>query len=324
MASAERKLVALNIDGMSCASCVSSVKSALEAVSGVQKADVNLSTEQAHVLCARSPAAGGDVEVGFGTLVSDNALCSAVESVGFGASVFSVELLRSSTAPVSGGQVVLALEGLTCASCVATVSSALLALDCVNDVSVNLSTETATVMVSPGLALGDECVSRLVSAVEVLGFGAHELSRTPLQRPHPAKLHEAYESAQEQRSRLLDRHDDDGTTDAAASVESLGDRQAANVARWRNRCVTAGIFAVPNLVVTMLLPLVARDVHTVLMRSAFGVQGLSWMAVIGAVLASPVQFGSAIPFYRKAYKAACNKVFGMDFLVVVGTSGEYK
>ncbi len=307
------KHVVLNIEGMTCASCVSAVSSALSSVDGVLQADVNLTTEQAHVQCTFCRAQ--DVEKG-PCLVQDEALCAAVEAIGFGADVHSSVLLQRP----GRGQVVLTIEGMTCASCVAAVASALQAQPGVADASVNLSTETANVDVASGTAVDDALVASLVSAVELIGFGAQEQKRSS--GDSAAQQEEHFDTQQEQHARLLGGETAEGSS-AQASVDSLQARQLATVAQWRKRCIIAGIFAVPNLFITMLLPMTIHSVHMALMQPAFGVPGLSWMAVVGAALATPVQFGCAIPFYKKAYKAAVNGMFGMDFLVVVGTTGEF-
>lgn len=65
----------LDIQGMSCASCVLRVEKALESVEGVTKAEVNLATERARIFHS------GDVPV--------DRLTDAVKSVGYGASLHS-------------------------------------------------------------------------------------------------------------------------------------------------------------------------------------------------------------------------------------------
>lgn len=65
----------LDIQGMSCASCVLRVEKALEGVQGVTKAEVNLATERARVF--------------YNQEIPDDQLTAAVKSVGYGASVHS-------------------------------------------------------------------------------------------------------------------------------------------------------------------------------------------------------------------------------------------
>src|SRR5690606_14990166 len=78
----------LNIEGMTCASCVARVEKALKKVDQVLEAQVNLATEKAHVV-ALSPLASSK-------------LTQAVQKAGFDIQTDRIEL---------------AIEGMTCASC---------------------------------------------------------------------------------------------------------------------------------------------------------------------------------------------------------------
>ena len=67
--SAKNTEVQLSIEGMTCASCVRHVEKALQSVSGVEKASVNLATERAAVVA--------------GNTVSLESLIAAVEGAGY-------------------------------------------------------------------------------------------------------------------------------------------------------------------------------------------------------------------------------------------------
>ena len=131
--------ITLPIDGMHCASCVAQVEKSLAAVAGVDGAAVNLATESAHVTY--------DPQV-----VGLDDLRTAVERVGY--------KLGPDAEPQA---TVLAIEGMHCASCVASVERALKAVPGVADASVNLATETAHVT----LGAGGAGRGALVKAVEV-------------------------------------------------------------------------------------------------------------------------------------------------------------
>ncbi|WP_034462621.1 heavy metal translocating P-type ATPase [Afipia sp. P52-10] len=134
--SAGRNAVILPIEGMSCASCVGRVEKALKAVPGVESASVNLATERAEVT-AEAPIAYG-------------ALVAAVEDAGYA---------------VPSTRTEIAIEGMTCASCVARVERALAAVPGVAAARVNLATERATIEGSVDTAL-------LVKAIEDAGYDA--------------------------------------------------------------------------------------------------------------------------------------------------------
>ncbi len=135
----------LPIEGMTCASCVGRVERALKAVPGVRQASVNLATERASVSSDGS--------------VSRQALEQAVRKVGY-------EVIAQ--APLE-----LAIDGMTCASCVGRVERALKAVPGVQQASVNLATERATVQ-------GDASMdpAALVAAVSKAGYDARLLDRS--------------------------------------------------------------------------------------------------------------------------------------------------
>jgi len=128
----------LPVRGMSCASCVAHVEKALAAVPGVAAVAVNLATESATVQGAALDAA---------------TLRHAVDEAGYEVPVDTLQL---------------AIEGMTCASCVARVEKALAAVPGVLRASVNLASESARVEVVRGAAN----VRALSAAVEEAGYAA--------------------------------------------------------------------------------------------------------------------------------------------------------
>ncbi|MCK4713284.1 MAG: copper ion binding protein, partial [Marinosulfonomonas sp.] len=110
------KTIALQIEGLNCASCVGRAEKALNAVDGVASATVNLATETAQI----SYDAPADTQT----------LIAALSDAGY---------------PAATQEVTLEIEGMSCASCVGRVDKAIAGSDGVVDVSVNLATETATV-----------------------------------------------------------------------------------------------------------------------------------------------------------------------------------
>ncbi|MDX1631602.1 MAG: heavy metal translocating P-type ATPase [Thermoanaerobaculia bacterium] len=117
------KTIELPIEGMSCASCAAHVEKALQGTEGVREAGVNLPAEKATV--RYEPDRVGPKELG-----------DAVKAAGY--SVPSREL----TLPIAG---------MSCASCVNHVDSALAGVNGVLEARVNLATNRATVRFVPGL-----------------------------------------------------------------------------------------------------------------------------------------------------------------------------
>ncbi|RJL07372.1 copper-translocating P-type ATPase [Paracoccus aestuarii] len=131
--------ISLPIEGMSCASCVGRVEKALKSVPGVKDASVNLATEKA--------------EVSFEAPTDRRALVAAIEDAGYS---------------VPSATVQLAVEGMTCASCVGNVEHALKAIPGVAEATVNLATERASVR-------GTAATADLVEAIERAGYAARLL-----------------------------------------------------------------------------------------------------------------------------------------------------
>ncbi|WP_350283165.1 heavy metal translocating P-type ATPase [Nitrosomonas sp.] len=128
--------ISLPIEGMTCASCVGRVEAALAKVEGVESVSVNLATERADVHLTGP--------------VDRTALIRAVEKVGY---------------DVPAGTTELAVDNMTCASCVSRVEKALKAVPGVTEATVNLATERATVR-------GVAAVQDLIAAIEKVGYEA--------------------------------------------------------------------------------------------------------------------------------------------------------
>ncbi|OXH86984.1 heavy metal translocating P-type ATPase, partial [Burkholderia multivorans] len=155
--------VLLDIDGMTCASCVSRVEKALAKVPGVTHASVNLATERATVEASADVSAAQLVE--------------AVEQAGYGATPIESAPAVVTSAPVdhkAAHSVELDIDGMTCASCVSRVEKALAKVPGVAHASVNLATERATVEAS-----ADVSTARLAEAVEQAGYRATPVESAP-------------------------------------------------------------------------------------------------------------------------------------------------
>ncbi|MCR9184760.1 MAG: heavy metal translocating P-type ATPase [Halieaceae bacterium] len=133
----------LPVEGMTCASCVGRVERALKAVSGVHTAVVNLATERADITFTGS--------------ADPQAAVHAIESAGY-------------TVPTEITE--LAIEGMTCASCVGRVERALGQIPGVLEATVNLATERAWVRHLAGTVYAAD----LEAAVEQAGYTSRRLS----------------------------------------------------------------------------------------------------------------------------------------------------
>ncbi|NLG59074.1 MAG: copper-translocating P-type ATPase [Gammaproteobacteria bacterium] len=155
--------VQLPVEGMHCASCVGRIEAALAAVEGVASASANLATGRVQVQAR--PGEAPDVA----------ALVRAIEKTGYRVPADSIEL---------------AVEGMTCASCVGRVERALQAVPGVERAAVNLATGRATVQ-------GHVPEQALVDAIAGAGYRA-----APLDPFAPAGVDEATERRDAERRAL--------------------------------------------------------------------------------------------------------------------------
>ncbi|MGI0502218.1 heavy metal translocating P-type ATPase [Burkholderia cepacia] len=341
--------VELDIDGMTCASCVSRVEKALAKVPGVTRASVNLATERATV----------DVTAD----VSAAQLVETVKQAGYGATPTVTDAGFTALAPSSPAapaSIELDIDGMTCASCVSRVEKALAKVPGVTRASVNLATERATVDVTP-----DVTAARLAEAVKQAGYGATPVAGAaipPAASTAPADL----------------ELDIDGMTCAScvgrvekalAAVPGVA-RVAVNLATERASVHGAGALDAATLIAAVTTagyrasladassagatagadgqPAgAAQDPETRKRLEAIRERDLViWSAVLSApliapmlvapfgihlmpngwvqlVLASIVQFGFGARFYRAAWHAVKARTGNMDLLVALGTSAAY-
>ena len=241
-----REIVSLAIEGMTCASCVGRVERALKAVPGVLDASVNLATERAEVRFA-GPVVRAD-------------LIRAVESAGYTIATSTIEL---------------AIDGMTCASCVGRVERALRAVPGVTEATVNLATERATIK-------GSADAAALIAAVADAGYDARPVDRG-------AAANAEAEAQKDEERRILSR-------DLALSA-----------------MLTAPVF-----VLEMGSHVIPGMHH--LIASTIGM-GTSWL--IQFVLTTLVLGFPGMRFYRKGIPALLRAAPDMNSLVAVGTLAAY-
>jgi len=167
----------LPVQGMTCASCAGRVEKALGSVPGVRRASVNLATDSAHLDFA-------------GAAVPLPDLIAAVEKAGY---------------QVPLDHIGLAIDGMSCASCVGRVEKALGSVPGVRAASVNLAAERAEVIAPRGSVE----IAALIAAVEKAGYTARPLD------------------------------------DAAASATAAESAAANRVARERNLALLSLVLALP-------------------------------------------------------------------------------
>jgi len=140
----ESKKTVLDIEGMTCASCALTIEKALEKHHGVEKANVNLASEKAHV--AYDPK-----------VTSKKELVETVRATGY-------------DARLKKKKAIIKIGGMTCASCAQTIENALKKTEGIIEANVNLATEKAVVVYDPQ-EINYESIKKVIEATgyQVLG-----------------------------------------------------------------------------------------------------------------------------------------------------------
>ena len=132
--------IKLKVSGMTCSSCARNIEHAVSQVEGVQRANVNLSTETLFVELEPEKTSVDEIK-------------KAVEDIGYKI----VEDTKTVTVKIGG---------MTCASCVRTIETALGELTGIRNVSVNLATESARIVFDPTKTTVDD----IKKAIEGVGY----------------------------------------------------------------------------------------------------------------------------------------------------------
>ena len=238
----------VGIAGMSCASCVGRVEKALRAVDRVESANVNLATERAEVTFSSAPDTA--------------AVQTAIQQAGYSIVEETIEL---------------AVEGMSCASCVGRIEKALAAVPGVLEAHVNLATEKAQVRHVAGMV----DAKALETAVSDAGYAARTVA-----------------------------DNDSGDQQAQARAEEIG--------ALKRSILFAGAATLPIFALEM-----GSHVFTSLHDGLMATLGQQNLFYLFFVLASFVQFGPGLRFYKKGWPALMRGGPDMNSLVMLGTSAAY-
>ncbi|MCL5888207.1 MAG: heavy metal translocating P-type ATPase [Actinobacteria bacterium] len=184
-----------------------------------------------------------------------------------------------------------AISGMTCASCVAVIEKTLGVTDGVSKASVNLASETATVVFDPAVIDADG----IVGAITKVGFKA-----TPRQAPGEAGV---------------------------APADLQREAQEKHFRHEKAMFIFALSLSLPALLFTMVPPYM-MEVPAALATWLANTFGGAWdpfmvKKYLGFVLATPVQFIAGAQFYRGFWHAIKRRTGNMDTLIAIGTSAAY-
>jgi Cu+-exporting ATPase len=214
----------------------------------------------------------------------------------------------SAARPLPVATVDLAVEGMTCASCVARVEKRLNRVPGAQ-ATVNLALESAHVEVRPAEDGSTPGTDALVEAVRAAGYDARVTGRRdlgPAPSDHVARTHghghdhvhdmagmDPREHALSGHS-MAPGHEMDPDEDTSAPTDARG-------TDLRRRLRVATVLTVPVLLLSMV--------------PAWQFRGWQWLV---AALALPVATWAAYPFHRAAVRAARHGASTMDTLVSIG------
>jgi Cu+-exporting ATPase len=295
----------LDISGMTCASCVSSIQRHLTSTfpDWIQSSQVNLLTESAKITIDTKHMS--EEEAG-------KKIVSAIDDIGFEAKIRpspKASAPRATAAPAADVSLVFDLSGMTCAACVASIHRHLTTtfpqwlLSC----DINLLTENARLKIDSSKIQPEEAAKLVVAEVDDIGF--------------EAKLREIQSNASKHAS-----NGDNSSSEADATIipenraaQMLKSRQKV-IQHYRRLLIFCLIFAVPVFIIAMILGYIP-SANMALMTPL--INSLSYGALIMWILATPLQFGVGSIFYRSAYKALRHGSANMSLLIAGGTSAAY-
>jgi Cu+-exporting ATPase len=237
-------------------------------------------------------------------------------------------------------RVTLPVTGMTCANCVSTIERNLRRLDGVEEASVSLASERASVTYDSSKLDAARLVERVRRAGYDVALGDLELSVNGLAddndgrrleqalRANPGVV-EAQVSYAAERARLrylptvltpadirkaVQAQGFEATERGVGAVDVERAARTREIQRQRQRLIVGLVFTVPLFALSM-----AAD---------FGLLPMAWRhaALFGWVqwaLATPVQFYSGGQYYTGAFKALRNGAANMDVLIAMGSSAAY-
>lgn len=250
-----------SVGGMTCAACVATIETYLGSQAGVISVSVGLLQERA--------------EVRFDpTITNEHDIVDHIEGVGFTAKHLQ---------EAENNSLRLSIGGMTCSSCVAMIENNLKSNPNVISVSVNLATETGTIVFDP-----DKTGPRdIIALVEELGFTAKVAD-----------------------SKTTDEQKDKQKEELAKLRKTLTLSVALTIPVFFMGMI------LPKINASSIQRMYNGDLYSVM-------PGLSLPNCLMWMLTTPIQFGIGKRFYSNGYKAIKHGAANMDVLVALGTSCAY-
>ena len=237
-------------------------------------------------------------------------------------------------------QIILPIEGMTCANCAATIERNLKKVHGVQEASVNLSSERAIVGFDEEKATVEEFVERIRRAGYDVSIAEVEFAIRPkIDEMDAQQIKESLESLEGISDIFIDTTAGKLTVKYIPTLlsgldirhrikksgfepEVLGDEiedgeakaREEEIKKHRRLLIVGIIFTLPLFLLSM-----GRDFGII--PHSIGMQ--SWFNWILLTLATPVQFIVGAQYYEGAYKSLRNGTANMDVLVALGSSVAY-
>ncbi|KAG0028550.1 ATPase Cu transporting protein 7A [Podila clonocystis] len=282
--------VSLTINGMFCASCTSKVEELLQSLPRVTPSSVTVALATGNAQFEYQ----SDTFNNTGGSLTTNSIADKIRNLGFEAHHIKIEKVQDDNQSimtaidntVATTTTRLDISGMTCASCVSAIESTLMGFQGIHQVHVNLLAKSGVIVHDPTV-IG---VRDLISAIEDTGFDVSLAA-------------------------------DDSVTSRNALQEKIKREELL----LRRRLLLSLVFAVPMFIVAMVIMMMLPKTNPA--RVALSKQvapGLRIQDIIMFLLATPVQFWLALPFYKKAYRALrYTRTANMETLISLGTSVAY-
>ena len=306
------------LDGLTCATCVNSVRNAVASLGGVERGTVDVRLLPDATLTLRYDEA---------QLTAED-IVEEIEDIGFGAVLSSKHELERDLEGGSEEERTKTLYITTEDQC-DVMYKLLLSLDGVDGVEYSRQQR--------GLANGDKSneeagflrtvqilLDKVIGRVGTQGY--KPVSSSPAKdsgtlevtyRPSQTGVRNIVDLVTSTTSQPVQAWDSMSYQMKQKTIET---RRQREISAWRNQFLFAMAFALPVFVTSMILMKIPAF-HSYLRRIAF--LGISREELVCWVLATPVQFISGGRFYRESYHSVKSGKLGMSFLIAMGTTAAY-
>ncbi|KAI8091529.1 E1-E2 ATPase-domain-containing protein, partial [Thamnidium elegans] len=343
----------LSVEGMTCQSCVKAITNACGQLNGLDTIHVDLHRASAMVQY-------------YPSVISPKEIMEAIEECGFGVGLSSDNIMqdpsmlgrtsKESTSTTITSQ--LRVSGMTCASCVNSIESGLLAVEGIMTTQISLLAESATVEYDAT----EISTQDIIVTIQDMGFSASliledinsvsnklqlqiygmtcascvngiEKGLKKLEGVNSVSVNLMTESA------VIDHNPSTiGARELVEAIESLGfnamvsDKsrniqleslsKVREIREWRRLFIHSFIFSFPVFIIAMILPEFKWG-NNLINTPTYIVPGLYVFDILQWALATPVQFIFGKRFLISAYQSVKHGSPTMDVLVALSTLSAY-